>query len=194
MTKISKEKLNEMSAGLLQLRRDCSSFEQSIEKIINDIVSNTSEEENDYQNNLVRFEEWDRYPKKIDVGDNCQDWKIFWHDDNQCHCDQFRPGEQMTNNHYDDCQSENYIERYCRESDHIYDQLDAFKEELWEKDILAYEDEGSTDDDYLDFLFSLKIQDRYPLVPSKQESFDRWEEICHSYSISNKNLLCGNIG
>ena len=183
-----------ISVGLRDIQHQVKMLDERINKNGVDM----SDELRVYNDNLVRFEDWDRYPKNQPGENSCQDWKISWHPDMQCVC---HDNEYLVNNnlHRAECLFESYVERYCYLSDDIHDKFAEFKDHLWEKEILVYEDEGSTDEDYLYFLFDLKMKDRFPLIPNGHYSLSDKKMMfesdnCYTPDTTKKNLLCVGIG
>ena len=183
-----------ISVGLRDIQHQVKMLDERINK--NGVE--LSPELQKYNDNLVRFEDWDRYPKNQPGENSCTDWKIGWHKDNQCYCsdnDFFAENDL----HRAECGFQNHVERYCYQSDEFCEQFENYKTYLWKQGILVYEDEGSTDDDYLYFLFDLKMQDRFPLIPNGHYSLSDKKMMfesdnCYTPDTTKKNLLCVGIG
>lgn len=181
-----------ISVGLRDIQHQVKMLDERINKKV------LSPELQTYNDNLVRFEDWDRYPKNQPGKNSCTDWKISWHPDMQCGChdNEFLVKHDI---HRAECLFESYVQRYCYSSDEFYEQFENYKTYLWEQGILVYDDEGSTDYDYLCFLFDLKMKDRFPLIPNGHYSLSDKKMMfesdnCYTPDTTKKNLLCVGVG
>jgi len=161
----------------------------------------TSENHRDSVSNetpvMIRFEDWDRYPTPTVGKDSCVYLLMGWHlyfyppDEvhDQCYIDLHSKAVKNIPfaKEVQNCSNSWFSEENWSNGGLCYDR---WLEELYEKEIIFHEDEGSFCQDYALWLFDLK----YNTQPrcEKLRFYHLGEDVCFQTSMDFKTLFCAS--